>query len=84
MTQVPDPPPKKRLPIRWLTFAELVGIGALAIAGLGYWDSHRERLQQDHERAVAERDRKAAEAEQGKAKAQQAQQDALKHAFLCC
>lgn len=77
-----DPPPKKRLPLRWLTLAEIVGVAALAIAGLGYWDSHRERLQQDRERAVAEHDRRAAEAAQGKARQQEAQQDALKHALL--
>ena len=50
-----EPPPKKRLPLRWLTLAEIVGVAALAIAGLGYWDSHRERLQQDQDRVAAER-----------------------------
>ena len=45
--------PRKRLPLRWLTLAEIVGVAALAIAGLGYWDSHRERRQQDRERAQA-------------------------------
>ena len=82
MTQAPESPQKKRLPLRKLSLAEIVGIGALAIAGLGYWDSHRERLQQDHERATAEAQRKAAEADQGKAKAQAQQQEALKHALL--
>jgi hypothetical protein len=51
--------PRKRLPVRWLTLAECVGLLALVIAGLGYWDTHRERNQQDHERAVAERQRLA-------------------------
>jgi hypothetical protein len=51
--------PRKRLPVRWLTLAECVGLLALVIAGLGYWDSHRERTQQDRERAVAERQRQA-------------------------
>ena len=82
MTQEPEPSRKKRLPLRWLTLAEIVGISALAIAGLGYWDSHRERLQQDQERAAAERQSRAAEAEQRKARAEQAQQDALRHALL--
>jgi hypothetical protein len=77
-----EPPLKKRLNLRWLTLAEIVGIAALLIAGLGYWDSHRERLQQDRERAVAEHDRKASEAEQGKARAESAQQEALRHALL--
>ncbi|MDB5456033.1 MAG: hypothetical protein JWP92_1618, partial [Caulobacter sp.] len=36
---------RKRLPLRWLTLAELVGVAALVIAGLGFWDSHRERVQ---------------------------------------
>jgi hypothetical protein len=77
-----EPPPKKRLPLRWLTLAEIVGVAALAIAGLGYWDSHRERVQQDHERAAAERDRAADAAERGKARQQEAQQEAVKHALL--
>jgi hypothetical protein len=35
--------PRKRLPIRWLTLGEIVGVAALIIAALGYWDGHRER-----------------------------------------
>jgi len=35
--------PRKRLPIRWLTLGEFVGVAALVIAALGYWDAHRER-----------------------------------------
>jgi len=77
-----EPPPKKRLPLRWLTLAEIVGVAALALAGLGYWDNHRERLQQDHDRAVAERARAADEAQQGKSRLQAAQQEAMKHALL--
>jgi hypothetical protein len=30
--------------VRMLTIAEIVGICALAVAALGYWDSHRERV----------------------------------------
>jgi hypothetical protein len=40
-----------KLKIRFLTLAEIVGLAALAIAGLGYWDSHRERLDREHARA---------------------------------
>jgi hypothetical protein len=54
-----EPPRKKRLPFRWLSLAEIVGILAVSIAALGYWDTHRERAQTDRERAAAERERKA-------------------------
>ncbi len=50
---------KRRLPLRWLSLAEFVGIVAVAIAALGYWDSHRERAQTDRERAAAEQEKKA-------------------------
>ncbi|HEY8002714.1 MAG TPA: hypothetical protein VIE16_00720 [Phenylobacterium sp.] len=53
------PAAKRRLPLRWLTLAEFVGIVAVAIAALGYWDSHRERAQTDRERAAAEREHQA-------------------------
>jgi hypothetical protein len=53
--------PRRRVPIRWLTLAELVGVLALVVAALGWWDNHRERLQQDRERA-AEATGRAAEA----------------------
>jgi hypothetical protein len=81
MSLTPEPP-KKRLRLRMLSLAEIVGVAALAIAGLGYWDSHRERLQQDQERAKAEAAQRAAEADKGKAAAQQAQQEAIRHALL--
>jgi hypothetical protein len=42
----------RRIPIRWLTLAEIVGVAALVLAGLGYWDSHRERIQLARERAA--------------------------------
>jgi hypothetical protein len=57
-------PRKKRLPIRWLSLAEIVGIAALAIAALGYWDTHRERKLTEAER-VAEAKEKQAEARAG-------------------
>ena len=66
-----DAPRKKRLAFRWLSLAELVGILALVIAGLGYWDAHRERTQTDRERAAALRERK-----------DEARAGALKFAFL--
>jgi hypothetical protein len=77
-----EPPPKKRLSLRKPSLTEVVGVAALLIAGLGYWDSHRERLQQDREKVAAEHARAAAEADQGKARQQEAQRDALKHALL--
>ena len=54
-----EPRPGRRLPIRWLTLAETVGVLALVVAALGWWDSHRERTQQDRERAAAEQTRNA-------------------------
>lgn len=66
-----EPPRRKRLPFRWLSLAEFVGILALVIASLGYWDAHRERAQTDQQRAAAERERK-----------DEARAGALKLAFL--
>jgi hypothetical protein len=65
------PKPRKRLPIRWLSLAEIVGIAALAIAALGYWDTHRERTLTEKERAAEAQERKA-----------EAKAGALKLAFL--
>ncbi|MEO8113032.1 MAG: hypothetical protein ABI655_01540 [Phenylobacterium sp.] len=60
MSNEASPPPRKRrLPIRWLSIAELVGLLAVVFAGLGYWDQHRERTVQDRDRAAAERARHA-------------------------
>ena len=59
-----EKPAKKRLPLRWLSLAELVGIIAVAIAALGYWDTHRERALTERER-VAEAQEKKAEARAG-------------------
>jgi hypothetical protein len=61
----------RRLPIRWLTLAELVGILALVIAALGWWDNHRERLQQDQARAAEARTR-----------SDEARRESLKTSFL--
>ncbi len=60
-----------RLRLRWLTLAEIVGVGALLIAGLGYWDSHRERALADRERAVAQAEQRA-----------QVKAEVLKESFL--
>ncbi|TRW16836.1 hypothetical protein [Glacieibacterium frigidum] len=38
-----ETPSQKRRRLRWLTLAEVIGIGGLALAAAGYWDSHRER-----------------------------------------
>jgi hypothetical protein len=65
------PKPKKRLPIRWLSLAELVGILAVVIAALGYWDTHRERTLTERERAQEAQEKKA-----------EARAGALKLAFL--
>jgi hypothetical protein len=61
MTETPS---EKRRRLRFLTVAELVGVAALVIAALGYWDSHRERAQTAQERA-AEAQAKKAEARAG-------------------
>ena len=47
---------RKRLALRWLTLAEFVGVAALVIAGLSYWDSHRERAAaaREHQEEVKE------------------------------
>jgi hypothetical protein len=61
-------PQRRRLPIRWLSLAEIVGVLALVVAALGWWDNHRERAQQDRERAIADQSR-AAEAHREAARA---------------
>ncbi len=63
--------PKRRLPVRWLTLAEFVGILALVLAALGYWDNHRDKVQAEKERTAE------AQARQAEAKA-----GALKRSFL--
>lgn len=54
-------PPKKRLPIRLLTLGEIVAVAAVVIAGLGYWDSHRQRDQEAREKAEIAREKRAEE-----------------------
>ncbi|HEX3700110.1 MAG TPA: hypothetical protein VHV27_05485 [Phenylobacterium sp.] len=55
-----DSPGSRRPRLRWLTLAELVGILALVVAGLGWWDGHREHREQDADRAAAARVQSAA------------------------
>jgi hypothetical protein len=69
---------RRRTPFRWLTLAEIVGLAALALTGLGFWDSHRERLQEDRERAVADQQR----AEEARARQAELAASALKLTFL--
>jgi hypothetical protein len=66
---------KKRLPLRWLTLAEFIGVMAVAIAALGYWDTHRERSQAEREKAFAEKEHRAEAMAQARA-------GALKLSFL--
>lgn len=56
MTEETSP---KRLPIRWLTLAEIVAVAALVITGLSFWDTHRERVREDRDRAAAASQRQA-------------------------
>lgn len=51
--------PSKRLPIRWLTLAEIVAVSALVITGLSFWDSHRERVREARDRMAAVSERQA-------------------------
>lgn len=63
--------PRKRLPLRWLSLAEIVGVVAVVVAVLGYWDNHRERTQESREKALAARERQV-----------EARAEALKQTFL--
>jgi hypothetical protein len=42
----------KRLPLRWLTLGEIVGVLAVIIAALGLWESHREHAEAAKEHAA--------------------------------
>ncbi len=48
------PAARKRRFRLWLTISELVGVLALAIAGLNFWDSHRARVQDARREAAAD------------------------------
>jgi hypothetical protein len=57
----PAAKPKRRIPVRWLALSEIVAVAAVVIAGLGYWDNHREREQQSRDKAEAAREKRAEE-----------------------
>lgn len=69
----PHPPksPRRGPRLRWLTLAEVVGILALVVAAAGWWDNHRQRVQEQSDRAVAARTQAA-----------DTQQAALRRTFL--
>lgn len=39
----PTETPEARTRRRWITLGEVIGIAALVVSGLSYWDAHRER-----------------------------------------
>lgn len=39
----------------WVTISEVVGLLALLVAGVSFWDAHQERARADRDRAAAER-----------------------------
>ena len=61
----------RRLLLRRLSLAEAVGLAAVVIAGLGYWDTHRARTQEERDRAA-----------QAQALKAEAQKGALRRTFL--
>jgi hypothetical protein len=54
VSQAPASPPKKRFRL-WITLSELVGVLALVIAGLNFWESHHERVVDTRRQAAADR-----------------------------
>ncbi|HLZ75743.1 hypothetical protein [Phenylobacterium sp.] len=54
-----ETPSERKRRLRFLTVAEIVGLAALVIAALGYWDSHRERALTERERAAEAQEKKA-------------------------
>jgi hypothetical protein len=56
-----DETPRRRLPIRWLALSEIVAVAAVVIAGLGWWENHRQNEQEAREKAEAARERRADE-----------------------
>ncbi len=40
---------------RWVTVGEIVAVAGLVLAGLGYWDAHRARLNQARDEVAAQR-----------------------------
>ena len=61
-SHTPAPPPQTHHPEQpmhrpriWLTVGEIVGVLALVVAGLSYWDTHRERVVSEKERSAEQR-----------------------------
>ena len=50
---IPDPAAKPWWRRRWVTIGEVVGVAALAVAGLSYLDAHRERKAEDADKRAA-------------------------------
>jgi hypothetical protein len=51
----PPPDAKKRRFRLWITLSELVGVLALVIAGLNFWENHHERVVDTRRQAAADR-----------------------------
>ena len=43
MTDTPETPAARRRRLRWISFAELIGVLALVISAASYWDAHQDR-----------------------------------------
>jgi hypothetical protein len=56
-----DERPRRRLPIRWLALSEIVAVAAVVIAGLGWWENHRQNEQEARDKVEAARERQAEE-----------------------
>ena len=54
------PPKRRRLPLRWLTLAEIIGIAALGVSALTFWNAYQARTGAEAERIAAERAEAAA------------------------
>lgn len=61
MSEPAPPPPSKSRARRWVPVGEIVGLLAVLIAALSFWDSHQQRAREERERAAADR-RAAAQA----------------------
>ena len=55
MSEPAPPPPSKSRARRWVPVGEIVGVLAVLIAGLSFWDSHQQRAREESERAAADR-----------------------------
>ena len=55
LSEPAPPPPSKTRARRWVPVGEIVGVVAVLIAALCFWDNHQQRAREDRERAAAER-----------------------------